>query len=149
MLAVPGPCLINITSYYFNWCSGNCLPFCYGGSYGNKNRFHDRISCLKTCKSIWRGHFKLIPEKGKLSKEGQLQPADDTTRPKVVLPRFSSLGLSLKLSEHKWQQLLASVLKSRDKSNHVDVKILRRILSYLRIGNMSRTIDQNMAGDFT
>ncbi|RUS85409.1 hypothetical protein EGW08_006800, partial [Elysia chlorotica] len=44
-----GSCLEGIKSYAFNWSSGRCTQFYYGGCHGNENRFPDRNTCMETC----------------------------------------------------------------------------------------------------
>ena len=45
----PGPCRGSIPSYFFNFKSGQCEKFIYGGCGGNENRFSLLEDCLETC----------------------------------------------------------------------------------------------------
>ena len=45
----PGPCRGSFPSYFFNFKSGQCEKFIYGGCGGNENRFSLLEDCLETC----------------------------------------------------------------------------------------------------
>ena len=44
-----GPCDGKIKRYYFNSTSGLCLPFIYGGCFGNDNNFFSQYLCEQQC----------------------------------------------------------------------------------------------------
>ena len=58
MYLEPDPCKLppekgpfdgKIKRYYFNSTSGLCLPFIYGGCFGNDNNFFSQYLCEQQC----------------------------------------------------------------------------------------------------
>lgn len=45
----PGPCKAYFVRYYYDYATGNCENFVYGGCGGNENNFDDLETCIKTC----------------------------------------------------------------------------------------------------
>ncbi|XP_059581627.1 kunitz-type serine protease inhibitor bitisilin-1-like [Alligator mississippiensis] len=50
-----GPCKLHLKRYYFDWVSGSCQTFTYGGCRGNGNRFWSLRSCRKKCQVGGKG----------------------------------------------------------------------------------------------
>ncbi|GCB61692.1 hypothetical protein scyTo_0012959 [Scyliorhinus torazame] len=50
--AVTGPCRASFTKYFYNFTTGECEDFTFGGCYGNDNNFNDISTCLRECKPI-------------------------------------------------------------------------------------------------
>ena len=48
-----GPCRAYFIRYYYNWRSGKCEKFVYGGCGGNTNNFKSKWKCRVVCG--WRG----------------------------------------------------------------------------------------------
>ena len=46
---VKGPCYAALPRYYFNYATGKCKKFIYGGCSGNDNNFKTMNECLKKC----------------------------------------------------------------------------------------------------
>ncbi|CAK9304571.1 unnamed protein product [Gordionus sp. m RMFG-2023] len=44
-----GPCKNYIERWYYNAGERKCLPFNYGGCYGNSNNFSCRGNCQRAC----------------------------------------------------------------------------------------------------
>lgn len=44
-----GPCRGNVERWYFDFRSGRCTTFSYGGCQGNKNNFATETECLSVC----------------------------------------------------------------------------------------------------
>ncbi|TSK31462.1 Tissue factor pathway inhibitor [Bagarius yarrelli] len=47
-----GPCLEDVSRFYYNTFTQKCEPFSYGGCDGNANNFRSLMECRKTCDSI-------------------------------------------------------------------------------------------------
>ncbi|XP_038653497.1 BPTI/Kunitz domain-containing protein-like isoform X3 [Scyliorhinus canicula] len=47
-----GPCRASFTKYFYNFTTGQCEDFTFGGCYGNDNNFNDISTCLMKCKPI-------------------------------------------------------------------------------------------------
>lgn len=47
-----GPCNQTFNMWYYNSYSQNCLPFVFGGCFGNKNRFGSKEICELTCEGV-------------------------------------------------------------------------------------------------
>ncbi|XP_078394883.1 tissue factor pathway inhibitor 2-like [Cetorhinus maximus] len=47
-----GPCRASFTRYFYNFTTGQCEDFVFGGCHGNLNNFKDISTCLKECKPI-------------------------------------------------------------------------------------------------
>ena len=45
----PGPCNNNAKRYFFNYTSGICEEFTYGGCRGNENNFRFKFGCNLNC----------------------------------------------------------------------------------------------------
>ncbi|GFO28193.1 kunitz/bovine pancreatic trypsin inhibitor domain protein [Plakobranchus ocellatus] len=48
-----GPCSEHIEYFAFDWSSGQCVSFIYGGCQGNQNRFSDQSTCMLVCEKSW------------------------------------------------------------------------------------------------
>lgn len=44
-----GPCVGDVSSWYFNYLTKKCEEFSYGGCYGNANRFKSLYECENRC----------------------------------------------------------------------------------------------------
>ncbi|XP_043545876.1 tissue factor pathway inhibitor 2 [Chiloscyllium plagiosum] len=47
-----GPCRASFVRYFYNFTTGQCEQFIFGGCFGNDNNFNDISSCQNECKPI-------------------------------------------------------------------------------------------------
>ncbi|XP_067860582.1 tissue factor pathway inhibitor 2 isoform X2 [Heptranchias perlo] len=47
-----GPCRASFTRYFYNFTTGQCERFSYGGCYGNDNNFRNMFSCHQKCEQV-------------------------------------------------------------------------------------------------
>jgi len=45
----PGPCYGYFPKWYYDFTTGVCVKFIYGGCGGNENRFHTELECKRNC----------------------------------------------------------------------------------------------------
>ena len=57
-----GPCKAHIPMFYFNKASGSCLPFVYGGCFGNANQFTTLNQCKQNCANDMQQNKCTLPK---------------------------------------------------------------------------------------
>ncbi|KAF8774025.1 Kunitz-type serine protease inhibitor 6 like protein [Argiope bruennichi] len=72
--AETGPCRAGFDNYFFNWQTGQCEEFPYGGCEGNKNNFEKKEDCEQACT---KDKPKPIPSFQCLKKNGLFANPDD------------------------------------------------------------------------
>ena len=59
-----GPCKTYYPFWYYDTVDKECIPFTYGGCLGNKNRFHSKEACVRTCGNGKGDHKQVLESKG-------------------------------------------------------------------------------------
>ena len=147
--AVPGTCKDKVLSFFFNWTSGQCMLFVYGGCQSNKNRFKDRVSCNRVCKKVWLDNREIVSSPGgstigerlrlpkltpnPLSILGGLQSAYENDIPRLVMPR-----ILVKRPYQNTRYIDTSANKPRGRKRNLITKALSSAKSHVR---KSRTIE--------